>query len=230
MLRDRSTVASGPGTVICIIHQAAGGRKTRRGGRLEGARGGVARQGNEEKDGTAPDSTRGDSPALLGPTVIFYWVYDVINLIAVSAHRLNRDASETVDTCRAPLPASCHLGNFRLGQRCRFTPRYTPEYVNYPLYGPSVHSFLSRAPSSHRVHGSFSRPPLSGGEPRSRLSLEQRGTIDGIAEVSGRINGTVLRNMWSSLKYVRLFGEGSREFLTSSYKGIIFNMKPLKKF
>lgn len=34
-------------------------------------------------------------------SVIFYWVYDVINLIAESAHRFNRDASEPVDTCRA---------------------------------------------------------------------------------------------------------------------------------
>lgn len=38
---------------------------------------------------------QGYSPALLLLTVIFYWVYDVINLIASSTHRPNRDASET---------------------------------------------------------------------------------------------------------------------------------------
>lgn len=96
----------------------------------------------------APDSP-GDSPALLASTVIFYWVYDVINLIARPAHGLNRDASESVDTAR-PMPRThipslpaCAVISGIFGTAADLG-RDTLECVNYRLYGLTVLSFHFR--------------------------------------------------------------------------------------
>ena len=89
MLRDRSTVASGSSTVICIIHQPRGKRNGTRRGRVV-----VDGDTKEIRDERREERSRfpgGISPALLLPpprhSVIFYWVYDVINLIASSSHQ-----------------------------------------------------------------------------------------------------------------------------------------------
>ncbi|KAG7200371.1 hypothetical protein KM043_017827 [Ampulex compressa] len=93
----------------------------------------------------------GDSPALLLSSVIFYWVYDVINLIAVPptaliVTHLNRwtlGAAHTASTCPVI------LGIFGSANAADFE-RDTPGCVNYRLYGPTVHSLLS-GPFKRRV-------------------------------------------------------------------------------
>lgn len=80
-----------------------------------------AEYGEEEKYARRDPDSPGDSPALLASTVIFYWVYDVINLIARPAHgplivtHLNRWTFG--DAARVYLPLPCHLGNFRSRRR-----------------------------------------------------------------------------------------------------------------
>lgn len=75
---------------------------------------------------------QGYSPALLLLTVIFYWVYDVINLIASSTHRPNRDASETDGS-------TWLLENFRT--LCRYI---VQNYVNFSVYFSFFALFLER--------------------------------------------------------------------------------------
>lgn len=107
----------------------------------------VERRGGSILSRLAPDSPR-DSPALLAFTVIFYWVYDVINLIMRLAYGLNRDASESVDMARPiytpSLPACLVISGIFgriFGESRGSLSRDILECVNYQLYKSAVLSF-----------------------------------------------------------------------------------------
>ena len=77
----------------------------------------------------------GISPALLTPpprhSVIFYWVYDVINLIASSSHQgLIATYLKAVDTLSGSTWPRL-LRNFRSASLQISNQIYAPEYVNY---------------------------------------------------------------------------------------------------
>jgi len=137
----RPPLASGRGAVICIIHQTRGKKKrnevTEGGGRrIKREREGKIRAARRAGHPALPDSPwrrrggGGDaSPALLPSTVIFYWVYDVINLIAGSAHAALIVSGghlwpATRTTPPIPLPGPSSRAFFRAGSADLPRPRY----------------------------------------------------------------------------------------------------------
>lgn len=76
---------------------------------------------------------------MLALSVIFYWVYDVINLIAGSAYQLNRDASKTGGHSHLP-----GLSSREFSTATDSEPDIHPRTRKLSALWAVVHSFFSR--------------------------------------------------------------------------------------